>query len=816
MHTLTAARRAIAAAPVVSALAILSLALGIGANSAIFSIVDGLMLRALPVERPDRLAVINEGDEPMTAWNYPIWMEIHARRDAFRGAAAWWARGVNLSPRGRTDVNEALFVSGTFFDTLGIRAGRGRLLGPNDDRAGAAPVTVISDAFWKRRFGGTDDVLGRLVTIEGQPHTIVGITPAGFFGPEVGASFDLAVPLASDRLIEGANTLLDRTEASWLTIAIRLRHDQSVTDATNILRSLQPSIRAATLPSTYNAKDAAEYLTTAFTLQSIERGLSGARQEYGRPIVTLLGVVALVLLIACANLANLLLARATARRHEMSVRLALGASRATLVKQLACEALLLAGAGAALGLFVASAGANLLVSQLSATRGFHLDLALDWRVLAFTMTVAVVTAVIFGTIPAWQTARVRPNDALKRESRTTAGVRTFSAGNVILVAQVALCMILVIAGGLFLRTFLALNTRSIGLDRGRIVTARVQSQMGADADARLAVLERFRTAVAEVPGIEAATISAMTPVNGQTYMTRIELPDGPTLSESNNLVWANLIGPEYFSTFGTTVLAGRQFGTEDGRTTPAVAIVNSAFVTKYFSGRSPIGARVRQAGYGGRAATDREIVGWVDNAVYHTPRESAPPLIYFPLAQRPQPPPVITISARAVGSAAHVTEAIGTALERVDADAALTIGLLDDQLRSKITQDRLVATIAGFFGGLALLLAALGLYGVTAYGVSRRRIELGIRLALGSNPAGVVTLVLRRVALLVGTGLFIGIAISLWASTFVESLLYGIAPRDPMTLVVSALVLVMTSALAAWLPARRAGRIDPSRLLRDS
>jgi putative ABC transport system permease protein len=817
MHTLTAARRAIAAAPVVSALAILSLALGIGANSAIFSIVDGLMLRTLPVERPDRLAVLGEADDPVTVWPYPVWEQIRSRPALFRGAAAWWARGVNLAPRGRTDVIEGLFVSGTFFETLGVRAGRGRMLVHDDDRAGAEPVVVISDALWKRRFAATDDAVGTVLTIEGHPHTIVGVTPPGFFGLEVGASFDVAIPLASERLIEGPTSLVGRAGAYWLTIAIRLADQQSEADALNILRALHPSIRAAAMPPEYRGREAAEFMAKAFTLQSMERGLSGARARYGRPVVTLLVVVALVLLIACANLANLLLARADARRHEMSVRLALGASRSTLVRQLACESLLLAGGGALLGLAVATAGGRLLVSQLSAARGLSLELSLDWRVLTFTAIVAIATAAIVGTIPAWQTTRVRPNDALKRAGRTVTGVRTFSTGNVIVVAQVALCMMLVVAGGLFLRTFIAVNTRPIGLDRGRIAVARVQTQIGAaDTDVRLAALERFRRTVAEVPGVEAATLSSTTPAHGQVWQTLIELPDGPPVAERDRMVWANLIGADYFTTFGTTIIAGRQFTTHDSRTAPSVAIVNTAFVAKYFGGRSPLGARIHQPAFGGRPAVDREIVGWVDDVVYLTPRESAPPVVYLPIVQRPQAPPVVTVSARATGSAAHVIDGIAAAIAQVDGDASVTVGLLDDQLRRTIAQERLVATIAGFFGVLALLLAALGLYGVTAYGVSRRRIELGIRLALGSRPSNVVTLVLGRVAVLVSTGLCVGTAVSLWASRFVESLLYGIEPRDPLTLIAAALVLVATSGVAAWLPARRAGRIDPASLLRDA
>jgi len=817
MQSLKEAWRALTAAPVVSIMAVLSLSLGIGANSAMFSIVNSLMLRALPVERPDRLALVAD-DEPVPTWSYSVWEQINAHRDLFQDAGAWHGRPLNLAASGRADTVDALFVSGGFFSTLGVRGTLGRLFSPEDDRRGADPVAIISYDFWRRRYSGSPQAIGQGLTLNGHRHTIVGVTAAGFFGPEVGASFDIAIPFSSEPLIQGRESLIERRGASWVLIVVRQRDDLTLAQTLSALRGVQPEIRNATMPPEYGASAAREYLSRAFDLRPITRGLSSARRGYERPMLTLMVVVSLVLLIACANIANLLLARGTSRQHELSVRLALGASSARVVALFAAESLLIAGAGAVLGLLVASYGSRVLVGQLeSSTRGFFLDVSLDWRVILFTSIIAICTAAIFGTAPAWHATRVSPNDALKRQGRTTAAAHAFSLTNLIVVAQVALSVVLVVAAGLFVRTFAAVSTRTIGLDRGRIALVRVESQVGlGDALARLALYERFRQAALGVPGVEAASISAMTPVNGQTWQMNLDLPDGPPLAESDRLVTANLIGADYFKTFGTRVIAGRVFTDRDGRDAPQVAIVNRAFVTKYLNGRSPINTRIRQAGYPGRPTVDREIVGWVDNVVYRNPREADVPTVYLPIAQRPQPPPIITVSVRTASeNLPRMTEGIAAALARVDGLASFTGTLIDDQLKNAIVQERMVATLSGFFGGLALLLAALGLYGVTSYGVSRRRMEIGIRIALGSDPSRILRLVMQRVVFLVAAGTIAGIAISLWAAQFVTALLYGLEPRDPVTLASAVAVIAATSLLAAWLPARQASHLDPARVLSE-
>jgi predicted permease len=461
-----------------------------------------------------------------------------------------------------------------------------------------------------------------------------------------------------------------------------------------------------------------------------------------------------------------------------------------------------------------------LVGQLAAAdQSVFLDLSLDVRVLAFTAALGLLTATLFGTSPAWHMTRVGPHEALTWHGRTTTAFR-ISTVSVLVVVQVALSLILVVAAGLFLRSFASLTGRPVGFDRDRILLAKIESPTrAADPDARLALYERIRLAAAGVPGVESATISAMTPVNGQLWMFFLEMPDAPPLPEADRVVSANLVGADYFETFGTRLLAGRGFTSRDSRTSPGVAIVNRAFVAKYLGGQPPVGVRIRQGGYPGRPATDREIVGWVDDAVYRTMRDAGVPTVYLPIAQRPQPPPVITLSVRTAaraGATARLGERIAEAVSGVDADALLTVGLLDDQLRNSIVQERLVATLSGFFGGLALLLAGLGLYGVTSYGVTRRRMEIGIRMALGARPGGVVGLVLGRIARLVVLGGALGAGVTLWASKFVAALLYGLEPRDPLTLVGALLLLIATGTVAGWLPARRASRIDPARVLRES
>jgi putative ABC transport system permease protein len=815
MQDLRDAFRSLVATPVVSVVAILSLALGIGANTAIFSILDSLILRTLPVKEPHRLVMIDRG-----SWTNPIWEAIRDRQQAFAGATAWSPTRFNLAAGGQTELVDGVWASGRFFDVLGTSAILGRTFAPDDDRRGGGPdgpVAVISYSFWQRRFGGSADVIGKPLMVERVSYTIIGVTPPEFFGAEVGRTFDVAIPIGSEPLVKGREHSLDARSNWWLNITLRLKPGQEIEAATTALRGMQSQIREATMPQDWAEQYKKTYLNEAFTLVPAATGSSGLRRRYQQPLTAIMIVVALVLLIACANIANLLLARANARRHEISVRVALGASKVRIARQLLTESLLLSGVGALVGLLFARWGAGLLVRQLSSTTNtVFLDLGLDLRMLGFTALIAIATAILFGVAPALRASRVQPNEALKEQGRGVVGER-FGLGNLLVVMQVALSVILVVAAGLFVRTFSSLANVHLGFDHRPVLVATINAQpLQLDPPQRPELFERLRQAAANVPGVTSAALSAVTPVSGSTWNNVVEIPGAPARPERERMTNINLLSSSWFTTMGTRLMAGRDFTDRDATGSAPVAIVNEAFARKFFDGQNPLGRRVVQPGSPTRPAIDREIVGYVADAVYRALREPVPPTMYLPLLQQPDPPSRMAISVRAAGrSPALLTKSLAAALTGVNKDIAISFRMLSEQVNASLIQERIVAMLSGFFGGLALLLAGLGLYGVTSYAVSRRRTEIGIRMALGAAPSGVVRMVLRRVAWLVGFGLALGSAISAWASQFVTTMLFGLQPRDPATLVLAALVLSLIGAMAGWIPARRAARIDPARVLRE-
>ena len=822
MQDLRDAFRALKATPVVTIVAILSLALGIGANTAIFSILDSLLLRSLPVKEPQQLVMLGDGESGRpTSWTNPIWDQVRNHERLFDGAFAWSGSRFNLAPGGQTELVDGMWASGRLFDVLGVPAILGRTFTEADDRRGGGPdgpVAVISYSFWQRRFGGAADTIGRSLTVERVPFTIVGVTPPSFFGVDVGRTFDVAIPIGTEPLIRGKESSLDRRSNWWLNAMVRLKDGQTVESAASALRGVSPQIREATIPQDWRPQDKDGYLRGGFRLLPAANGGSGLRQRYRQALTTIMVVVALVLLIACANIANLLLARATARRHELSVRVALGASRVRIARQLLTESLLLSGAGAVLGLLFARWGSRLLVRQLSTTTNtVFLDLSLDWRVLGFTAFVAIATAVLFGTAPALRATRVQPNDALKAQGRSVIGDGQLGLGNTLVVMQVALSLILVVAAGLFVRTFSSLAHLNLGFERQGVLVASVNAQRAQlEPDQRPELFRRVLEAAVSAPGVSSAALSAVTPVSGSTWNNRIELPEGPPLPEKERVTFINLLSGDWFKTYGTPILAGRDFTNTDGKEAAPVAIVNEAFAKKFTYGRNPVGVRVRQPGFGTRPAIDRQIVGYVKDAVYRSLREPVPPTMYIPYAQQPEPPSFMSVSVRASGgSPALLTKGLAAALTGVHGDLAITFRPLADNIDAALTQERMVAMLSGFFGGLALLLAGLGLYGITSYAVSRRRTEIGIRMALGAAPGGVIRLVLRRVAIMVLLGVIVGSAVSVWAAKFVATLLFGLQPHDPVTLVAAVAALTAIGALAGWLPARRASRIDPATVLRE-
>jgi putative ABC transport system permease protein len=808
--------RSLRTAPMVTAFAVVSLALGIGGVTALFSILNSLALKPLPVRDPAGLVIFADN-----SWTNPIWEAVRARRQAFAADAFGWATvRFNLSPTATTDMVEGLYASGGMFDMLGVPAVLGRTFTERDDVHGGGPdgpVAVISHAMWQRRYGGATDVVGKILSIERVPFTIVGVAPKGFFGPDVGRSFDVAVPLGTEPLVRRDDSALDGRTTWWMNIMARLKPGQTPDQATALLRSMQAQIRAETMPE--GREDMRKsYLTDPFTLEAAPGGRSPWRARYERPLTAILGVVGLVLLIACANVANLLIARASTRRHELTLRIALGASRWRIARQLLVESLWLAAAGAVLGMGLAVWGSRLLVAQLSSVAGtVDLDLALDWRVLGFTTLVSVAAALLFGVAPALSVSRLTPNEVLKAHDRSGALDRRAGLRHVSVVLQVALSLALVVGAGLFTRTFVALQTRDVGFDRHGVLLVSVNVDRNpVRGDAQLALLTRIEDAVRRVPGVSSAAMSFTTPIARAGRNTMIAVPADSTLSRRQRMSWVNLVAPGWFETMGLHVVGGRDFDGRDRAGAPLVTVVNRAFVRRFLPGVSPVGARVSAEEPGPGQDPSYEVVGVVEDSVYRSLRSPMEPTMYLPYAQE-GPDTVVTIVARAAaGPPGGLVRSVSAAIEKVDATAVLSFRSLDEQIASALTQERLVATLAGFFGVLGLLLAAVGLYGVTSYAVTSRRAEIGIRMALGASAEGVVAMVLRRVAWLVALGIVLGAGLSVWAAQFVKTLLYGLDARDPATFVSAAALLTLVAAVAAWLPARRASRIDPMRVLRNS
>ncbi len=808
--------RSLRTAPLLSAFAVLSLALGIGGVTALFSILNSITMKPLPVRDPQALVLLDKG-----SWTNPIWEAIRDRQtDVAAGAFAWANDRFNLAPSGQADLVQGVWVSGGMFDVLGVPPALGRPISPADDVRGGGPegaVAVIGHGFWQRRFGGAPDVIGRVIAIERVPFTIVGVAPKGFLGPDVGRAFDVALPLGTEPLVRRENSALDQRTAWWMNIMARLRPSQTVDDATQRLRALQRQIRTATQPDSNRPRESSQYLSDPLTFVPAPGGRSVLRTRYERPLVTVLAVAGVVLLIACANVGNLLIAWAAARRHELTLRLALGASRWRIGRQLLVESTLLGAAGAALGAWLAGWGSRVLVAELtSPAYSVNLDLTTDMRVLAFTIAVSLAAVLLFGTAPAIAVSRLAPTALLRTGGRPGGPDRRNVVRHTSVVLQVALSLALVVAASLFTRPLVQLASRDAGFDRnGVLLVSADLKRSAAVKQPQHDVFDRLARAAAAVPGVTSASASFTTPVASNGWNTSIRVPDGSPLTRRERMSWVNAVTPGWFGTLGLKMVAGRDFTTTDRAGAPPVAIVNRAFERRFLSGQPALGQIVHRAPP--ETPGGFEVVGIVEDAVYRSLRAPMEPTMYLPLAQTDDAGSSIVVSVRSTSMPPRsLVKPLATALEREDPAALLTFVTLEEQVQGSLTQERLVATVASFFGGLGLLLAAIGLYGVTSQAVTARRAEIGIRMALGASVERVVRLVLKRVAQLVALGILLGAALSAWAATYVSTLLYGLQPRDPWTFAAASLLLIAIAALAAWFPARRAARIDPMRVLRKS
>ena len=808
--------------PVFTAVALLSLSLGVGANTAIFQLIDAVRIRPLPVEHARELVEVRIADRRGASGAFTarrpmltnaLWERIRDTQRVFVGTFAWSNTTFDLADGGEARFAEGLYVSGGFFETLGVRPAAGLLLRPEDDRRGcAAPRAVLSHAFWQREHAGDPSIVGRTVRLDGRPFEVAGVAQAGFFGVDVGRRFDVALPLCAEPVVRGSFSYLDRTDGWFLAAMGRLAPGVTREQATAQLQSVSPAIFRDTVPTTYDAEAARGYSAFKLAAFPAASGVSSIRRSYETPLWVLLGTTGLVLLIACANLANLMLARATTREREIAVRLAIGASRARLVRQLMSESLLLAAVGAACGALLAQWMSGFLVSFLNtASDSVFVALSLDWRVFGFAAALALVTCVLFGLAPAIRATHAAPVSAMKAGSRSVTDSRErFGLRRSLVVVQVALSLVLMVGAMLFVRSLSNLKATELGFNPDGLLIAGLDLRRANVPPERLNELfERLVERLGRADSVAAAALVNIVPLSGSGWNNSI-LVDGRVQEDYPNF---NRVSPGYFAMMQTRVVAGREFDHRDAEGAAPVAIVSESFARKYLPGVNPLGRTFQIQEPPGRPRPHYQIVGVVADTKYNYLREPAGPLAYFPVVQDPEPTPYAQILLRARGPA--VAASIARAVAEVNPIISLQIDNMHTQISERLLPERLMATLSGFFGGLAALIATIGLYGVMSYMVTRRKTEIGIRMALGADSTRVIRMVMRESAILVTAGLVAGAALAIYGARQASTLLFGLEPGDPITLALATAGLGVIAALASYVPAHRAARLDPTVALRQ-
>jgi predicted permease len=805
--------RMLRSAPAFTAVAILSLALGIGANTAIFSIVNAVMLKSLPVNHPEQLVSIERDKE--ASFTNPLWEALRDRQDVFSGIFAFSERDFNIANGGVARRISGDWVSGEYFSTLGLRPELGRLLTVSDDQPGCPGAVVISYGFWQSEFGGSPNVLQRTMWIDGRALPIVGVVDRRFDGMDVGSRSSLFVPLCAIEITQ-PNTSVLRNRSNWfLQVVGRPRPGITSAQITARLQALAPAMIAATIPADWPPRALESYRKAHFDVVGIEKGFSGLRDRYRPAFYILAAIVLLVLLVSCANVANLLLARATARQREIAVRLALGAARRRILRQLLTESLLLSVAGAVLGVFLAMLGARAIVALVSPSySSIELDLSPDPRVLLFTLAVAVSTGLLFGVAPAWRIRRVRPLAAMKAQSRGVIEGKGRLA-RALVVSQVALSLLLVTAAILLVGSWRRLVRTDLGFQRENVllVSAHIAS-LEIPPDGRDAFFRQILDRVRSIPGIRAASFSDITPVGRTRWNDALDVDGFAPTSRGDALAWANAITEDYFSVLRTPLLFGRTFNASDSRAAPPVAIVSEG-MARHFYGVANVVGRTFRLNHGPKPAPAITIVGVVADTKYRSLRDTAAPIVYYPRAQQGADQEYAFFELRHDAPMESVVPAVRDAFAQADRRVELDITSLDQQLADSLTPLRAVSSLSGVFGALAVLLATIGLYGVMAYTVARRRNELGVRIALGAGQSRVMRLVLGDASRIVILGVIIGGGLSLGATKLVASFLYDVKPNDPLTLGGSAGILLLVGMTAAAIPAWRASRVDPMEALRE-
>jgi putative ABC transport system permease protein len=819
------AARVLRKSPGFTTVVVLTLALGIGANTAIFQLLDAVTMRTLPVSKPEELVEVDVADMTyargsVESWHpavtNPIWEEIVRRQDAFSKIFAWSPGLFNLNQSGEARWASGLEVSGGFFSALGIQPAMGRLFVDADDQHSCdAQRAVLSYAFWQSEYAGDPSVIGRRITLEHGLYEIIGVVPENFTGLEVGRKFDVAVPLCAEATLSGDDNRLNSSTDWWLIVMARLKPGWTLDRARAELSAISPAIFEASVRPDYPNVSLPAYLKFTLTAHPAGGGISQLRESYSRSLWLLFGITALVLLIACANLANLMLARAGAREREWTLRAALGASRGHLLRQTLTESVLLAVTGTVLAVWLAGFLSRLLL-QLLATRDnpIFLPIPLDWRTLAFTAGVTVGTCILFSLAPVLRSINASPSAALKSSGRgITSGRGRFSTRRVLVVCQIAFSLMLLIEALLFTRSFVNLTTVNTGLDsHGVLISYLDLSRLNLPVERRLPFKSDLIQRLEQIPGVAAAAETDIVPLSGSRRSNQIWMQGSDSYHQTECMF--STVGDGFFQTLGIHVLAGRNFASSDILASPGVAIVNESFVREVLNGRNPLGLEFWREATPRQPEAKFEIVGVVNNSKYRSLWQPPGPVIYLPESQNLHPEAFAQVVVRANSPPTVILPSVKQTVAQISPDIIATFQVFDTMVHDSLTNERLMAWLSSFFGLLAILLAATGLYGVIAYMVLQRTNEVGIRMALGADGGSILRLFLGETISLLVVGCLTGAALSLTSNQAARTLLYGLKPFDPVTLFASVLLVAVVAIAASFIPTRRAMRVDPTVALR--
>jgi len=797
--------------PGLTAVVTLTLALGIGANTAIFGVVDRLLVRTLPVVEPERLVNLSGHDEKGghdTSFSYPIYKDYRDQNDVFDGLLAYSETAMNLSEGGQPERVTGALVSGNYFDVLGVAPALGRAFLPEEDRTpGTHPVVVVSYGLWQRRFGADPKMVGRTITLNTYSFTVIGVAPAEFSGVRRGLSPDVYAPMQMIAQAWPARKPddLSNRNFSWLDLMGRLKPGVTRAQAQTAMSALSSRIMQVQ-PNTW----------PMIELEDGSQGETGEINDLRTPLKLLMATVALVLLIACFNVANLLLARATSRSREMAVRLAVGASRNRLIRQLLTESLLLSLLGGLLGLMLAVWLSDALAAYSPPTGGSApplLDARLDWRVLAFTTALSLLTGLFFGLVPAWRSSKPNLTVALKEESGAAGGGRVRLRGALVS-AQIALSLVVLVCAGLCARSLLVLQRIDAGFDAAKVLVVGLnlslngyKEEQGRQFYANL--LER----VSALPGVEAASLARVVPLTGSGMRMTVGV-EGYTPADDKPINFdMNIVGPRYCATMKLPLVAGREFTANDNKGAPPVVIINEAVARIYWPNQNPLGKHLMMSAPGQDKPQPVEIIGVVAGSRYRSLTEDFRPGMLLPAAQNYAPD--LSLHLRSAMRPTSLIETARRELRALDPQLPATrIRTLEEQRRNSLYSERVTALLLSAFGGLALLLASLGIYGVMAYAVTQRTREVGVRMALGAQTGDVLRLMLRQGAWLIVAGVALGLAGAFAATRLIRNFLYQVSATDPLTFAAAALLLAGVALLACYIPARRATKVDPIVALR--